>query len=102
MTSSYDFAWLNGPAEATYGVTVGLASAGRIAENELVAKARRFVDAFYGPGGIGETDFPNHTPADAERNDPLSLRHPRSAFDCGEPAADRRTADPSAGAATMV
>jgi hypothetical protein len=68
---SYDFAWLNGPAEGTYGFTVGLTSTGRIAENELVAEARRFVAAFYGPGGIGETDFPNHTPADAKRNDTL-------------------------------
>jgi len=67
-TMSYDFAWLNGPAEGTYGFTAGL-SAGRTSATELVAQARQFVEAFYGPGGIGETDFPNHTPANAERND---------------------------------
>jgi hypothetical protein len=80
---SYDFAWLNGPAEGTYGFTVGRSLGGtateelvveahpavRIAVEELAAQARRFVEAFYGPGGIGETDFPNHTPANAERDD---------------------------------
>jgi hypothetical protein len=65
---TYDFAWLNGPAEGTYGFTVG-ASSGRIAADDLVAEARRFVEAFYGPGGIGETDFPNHTSANAEHHD---------------------------------
>jgi hypothetical protein len=65
---NYDFAWLYGPAEGTYGFTVGRSS-GRTTAEELVAQARQFVEAFYGPGGIGETDFPNHTPADAERND---------------------------------
>lgn len=57
--TSYDFAWLNGPADGTYGFTVALSS-DQIAATELVAQARQFVDAFYGPGGIGETDFPNH------------------------------------------
>ena len=65
---SYDFAWLNGPAEGTYGFTVGRSS-GRSAATELVAQARQFVEAFYGPGGLGETDFPDHTPADTERDD---------------------------------
>jgi len=67
-TMSYDFAWRNGPAKGTYGFTVGRAS-GRSATTELVAQARQFVEAFYGPGGIGETDFPNHTPADTERDE---------------------------------
>lgn len=65
---SYDFAWLNGPANGTYGFTLGRSS-GRSTEEELVAAACEFVEAFYGPGGIGETDFPNHPPANAERND---------------------------------
>lgn len=67
-TMSYDFAWLNGPAEGTYGFTVGRSS-GRSAAPELVAQALQFVEAFYGPGGIGETDFPDHTPGGVERND---------------------------------
>ena len=68
---SYDFAWLNGPAEGTYGFTVGRSSGRtRTAAKELVRQARGFVDGFYEPGGIGETDFPNHTPANAERTDP--------------------------------
>lgn len=66
---SYDFSWLNGPAGGTYGFTVA-PSSGQIAAKELVTQARRFVEAFYGPGGMGETDFPNHLPADAERKDP--------------------------------
>lgn len=65
---TYDFAWLNGPAEGTYGFSLGRPS-GRSTEEELVAAARGFVKAFYEPGGIGETDFPNHPPAIAERND---------------------------------
>lgn len=65
---SYDFAWLNGPAEGTYRFTVGV-TAGRIAAKELAVQARGFVEGFYEPGGIGETDFPDHTPANAERND---------------------------------
>lgn len=59
---SYDFAWLNGPAGGTYGFTVG-PSSGQIAATKLVAQARHFVDAFYAPGGIGETDLPDHIPA---------------------------------------
>lgn len=79
---SYDFAWLNGPAGGTYGLTIGRSlgwneeaeldadelPAGRIATEELVAEAHGFVEAFYGPGGIAETDFPDHTPASAEPN----------------------------------
>ena len=63
-TMSYDFAWLNGPADGTYGFTVGRSS-GRAAAKELVEQARQFVEAFYGPGGIGVTDFPDHTSANA-------------------------------------
>ncbi|QYG11889.1 hypothetical protein KY497_00645 [Microbacterium sp. PAMC22086] len=59
---SYDFAWLNGPAGGTYGFTLA-PSSGQIAATELVAQASQFVAAFYGPGGIGETDFPDHIPA---------------------------------------
>ena len=63
-TMSYDFAWLNGPAGGSYGFTVGRTS-GLASASELVAEARRFVETFYEAGGIGEADFPNHTPADA-------------------------------------
>lgn len=65
---TYDFAWLNGPAEGTYGFSLGRSS-GRSTEEELVAAARGFVEAFYEPDGIGETDFPNYPPANAERSD---------------------------------
>jgi len=61
---SYDFAWLNGPADGSYGFTVGRSAA---TPKDLVAEARGFVESFYGPGGIGETDFPDHTPSDPER-----------------------------------
>ena len=65
---SYDLNWLNGPAGGTYGFTVARSSA-QITASELVSEARGFIEAFYGPGGIGETDFPTHTPANAEQND---------------------------------
>lgn len=65
---SYDFAWVNGPAEGTYGFTVS-GSAGRSAKAELVTQARQFVEGFYAPGGIGETDFPDHARAGAEHSD---------------------------------
>ena len=66
--TSYDFAWLNGPAAGTYGFTVGRSS-GRFDAADLVTQAHRFVDGFYEPGGIGPTDFPDHAPADARPDD---------------------------------
>ena len=69
--TSYDFAWPNTPAEGTYGFTVGRSS-GRTTRRNSSPKARQFVEAFYGPGGIGETDFPNHTPAIPGEQGPAS------------------------------
>ncbi|MCU1425754.1 MAG: hypothetical protein JWM51_2045 [Microbacteriaceae bacterium] len=71
---SYDFAWLNGPAEGTYGFTASrltATSAGavdpqdeeRMSADDLIGEARRFLGAFYGRGGIGEEDFPHHVRA---------------------------------------
>ncbi len=61
---SYDFAWLNGPAEGTYGFTVGCAARGaHMTRDELESAASSFVESFYGPGGIGEEDFPEHVAA---------------------------------------
>ena len=66
---SYDFTWLNGPAEGTYGFTVGLSSApsptdkAQMSEHQLLEVARKFIDTFYDVGGIGEEDFPDHTRA---------------------------------------
>lgn len=58
---SYDFAWLNGPADGTYGFTVGCAPLGaRMTRDELVEAGRGFATSFYEPGGIGEEDFPEH------------------------------------------
>lgn len=65
---SYDFDWFNGPANGTYGFSVA-ASSGQIPADELTAWARGFVDSLYAPGGIGETDFPGHIPATAERDE---------------------------------
>lgn len=69
----YDIAWLNGPADGTYGFTVGRfvvaasetpeAGLARISQEQLVEEVRGFVQAFYGPEGIGEKDFPDHVPA---------------------------------------
>lgn len=67
-TVSCDFDWLNGPLDGTYGFSVGWTT-GLPRRKELVAEARRFVEAFYEPGGIGETDFPGHIPANAQCND---------------------------------
>lgn len=63
---SYDFVWLNGPAEGTYGFTMGRSS--DCAAEKLVAQIGQFLEAFYGPGGIREMDFPDHAPA-SEHND---------------------------------
>lgn len=70
---SYDFAWLNGPNDGTYGFTVGIVAAGsdatgsdavaRMSRERLVDEAWGFVKAFYQPGGIGEQDFPGHVSA---------------------------------------
>ncbi|MGJ9374318.1 hypothetical protein [Nesterenkonia sp. CF4.4] len=58
---SYDFAWLNGPADGTYGFTVGCSPLGaRMTRGELMEAGRGFAASFYEPGGIGEEDFPEH------------------------------------------
>ncbi|GAB3605931.1 hypothetical protein GCM10027413_13400 [Conyzicola nivalis] len=58
---SYDFAWRNGPAQGGYGFTASFG--GDATDDRLAVEARAFVTAFYGPGGIGETDFPDHVAA---------------------------------------
>lgn len=70
---SYDFAWLNGPADGSYGFTTARSggeevpadpgSASRMSWEELVEQARSFLESFYAAGGIGEEDFPAHVPA---------------------------------------
>lgn len=70
---SYDFSWLNGPADGSYGFTIGRSggeaapndpdSASRMSREALVEQARAFLDSFYAAGGIGEEDFPDHIPA---------------------------------------
>ncbi len=70
---SYDFAWLNGPADGSYGFTVSKISVGsgptgpgagsRMTQEELLSEAQAFIAGFYEPGGIGEEDFPDHAPA---------------------------------------
>lgn len=62
---SYDFSWLNGPADGTYGFTIGRlttepGTVARMTREQLVEAAREFVESFYAPGGIGEEDFPDH------------------------------------------
>lgn len=74
---SYDFAWINGPAQGGYGFTVGrsvadeasaaVVSSARMTEEQLVGEARMFVAAFYADGGIGPADFPDHARADGTR-----------------------------------
>lgn len=70
---SYDYAWLNGPADGTYGFTIARCggeaapndpdAASRMSQEALVEEARSFLDSFYAAGGIGEEDFPDHIPA---------------------------------------
>lgn len=70
----YDFSWLNGPAGGTYGfsvggVIVGDASADEAIEastfsrDQLIAQVQGFLRSFYEEGGIGQTDVPDHRPA---------------------------------------
>lgn len=73
---SYDFSWLNGPADGTYGFNASrfiassadesLTSVPPMTRDELVAEVRGFVKGFYESGGIGE-DFPDHVPASLRR-----------------------------------
>lgn len=73
---SYDFTWLNGPADGTYGFTVSRLVADSAAgtsnstpsatRDDLVKEVRQFVKGFYEPGGIAE-DFPDHVPARMRR-----------------------------------
>lgn len=69
---SYDFLWLNGPADGTYGFTVGKFASGtggitsddatRMTLEDLMAEVRGFVEHVYEPGGLLET-WPDHVPA---------------------------------------
>ncbi|CAO1649606.1 hypothetical protein NYA9BBAC_00432 [Salinibacterium sp. NYA9b] len=78
---TYQFGWLNGPAEGTYGFSIGRFAGGaaspgddihpRMSQTQLIAEARSFVESFYAPGGIGEEDFPEHV---AERRPEPHLR----------------------------
>ncbi|WP_010205537.1 hypothetical protein [Salinibacterium sp. PAMC 21357] len=87
--SSYNFAWLNGPAEGTYGFSVGVfaadaASPGnglhpRMTRDQLMAEARNFIEGFYAPGGIGEEDFPEHVAAQPEKTHFASVASQRLA-----------------------
>lgn len=79
--TSYDFAWLNGPADGTYGFTVGRLSSGSdspsadadpgMTREQLISEAQGFITAFYGPGGIGEQDFPDHVPHGSQTPRPV-------------------------------
>jgi hypothetical protein len=61
---TYDFEWLNGPGDGGYGFSARLAGIDTAFPGpQLQVEARRFVEAFYGPGGIGATDFPEHVRA---------------------------------------
>jgi hypothetical protein len=60
--TSYDFTWLNGPNNGTYGFTIGLSGIGRdftsshvgsqMAPELLENEARRFLQRFYEANGI--------------------------------------------------
>lgn len=56
----YQFAWLNGPANGTYGFAIG---GGILAREGLERAAREFVSSFFEPGGVGPSDFPSFVEA---------------------------------------
>ncbi len=69
---TYDFTWLNGPANGTYGFSIGAIAihseetgsckASKLSREQLIVQVRGFVDSFYEDGGIGQEDFPDHAP----------------------------------------
>ena len=76
--TSYHFSWLNGPADGSYGFTVGRFGVGsdstsaegmpQMTHEQLISEVQGFITAFYESGGIGEQDFPDHTPAQPRDN----------------------------------
>lgn len=70
---TYEFTWLNGPANGTYGFAIGAVAvhseepepcrASELSREHLIAQVQGFVDSFYDDGGIGQQDFPDHVPA---------------------------------------
>lgn len=57
-TFVYHFTWTSGPANGTYGFTVG----GRARAVEALERAARgFLRSFFEPGSIGVSDFPAFT-----------------------------------------
>ena len=76
--TSYHFSWLNGPADGSYGFTVGQFGMGSesaagttplMTPEQLISEAQGFITEFYKPGGIGEQDFPGHSPAQPQGRD---------------------------------
>lgn len=82
-SASYDFTWLNGPNDGTYGFTIGLSSIGRgfagsrvsstdtgsqMTPDMLENEARGFLRRFYEPNGIRDEDFPNHMAATSSQD----------------------------------
>ncbi|WGW13584.1 hypothetical protein LWF01_07460 [Saxibacter everestensis] len=63
---TYDFGWINGPV-AGYGFSTSTSDGHRIPREDLIESIRNFLEVFYGPGGIGEEDFPEHVPAAIRR-----------------------------------
>lgn len=59
---TYDYDWINGPVSG-YGFSERSNAAHKRPREELVESIRSFLETFYGPGGIGEEDFPDHVPA---------------------------------------
>lgn len=57
----YDFTWLNGPSEPSYGFTIGSGAPLQIefSQAELEEKAAGFVHTFFSSHGIGPSDFPD-------------------------------------------
>ncbi|MDN3482867.1 hypothetical protein QMA10_13140 [Arthrobacter sp. APC 3897] len=76
--TSYHFSWLNGPADGSYGFTVGRVGVGsdstsaermpQMTHEQLITEVQGFITAFYEAGGVGEQDFPDHTPAQHRDN----------------------------------
>lgn len=64
----YDFVSLRGPDAGAYDFTVGLASTpgldptARMTREQLMDKARGFIDGFCEPGDIGSEDFSRQRP----------------------------------------
>ncbi len=57
--TTYESAWINGPADGTYGFVEGTNTPGGRSLTDLTEAVKAFIEGFYESGGNRDVDFPD-------------------------------------------